>query len=409
MQDDKTAKGVADRRRPDRTARYRSARLIGRAAIVSGSMIAHTAAAQAPVFAIQTPPALATLDESLRSVAAVSTTDAWAVGGNITAHWIGASWAQVAIPSTKADLADVSAFAAGDVWAVGTLSHKDASPTALVLLWNGQSWATMPTPPVSQANVSFTTVVAIAANNVWVAGSVNFYNENLVEPIVENWNGTTWSVTPLPFPGAFIEKMAAVSATDIWVVGESVGGGTVQFLPFSAHWNGTQWSQVTVPALTYGGRLAGVVALSAKNVWAVGSSTLPPIYTNSLKTVSYNPVQNLIEHWNGKAWSINPSPNVGPIDVYQTNQLYAITALSATNLWAVGSFKLPDGSDRQLSLALHGNGTSWSVAPVPDVGLNNILFGATAVAPSTLWLVGAGNFPNLISGAGPLIASASGG
>jgi hypothetical protein len=212
----------------------------------------------------------------------------------------------------------------------------------------------------------------------------------------------------LPLPGAFIEKIAAVSATDIWVVGESVGGGTVQFLPFSAHWNGTQWSEVNVPSLPNGGRLGGVVALSAKNVWAVGSSTLPPIYTNSLKTVSYNPVQNLIEHWNGQAWSIMPSPNVGPTDVYQSNQLYAITALSPTDLWAVGSFKLPDGSDRQLSLALHGNGTSWAVAPVPDVGLNSILLGAASVAPSTLWVVGAGNFPNLISGAGPLIAGTSG-
>jgi hypothetical protein len=399
---------TADGRRSGRRTQGRSVRWMACAAIASAPMAWHSADAQTPVFTIQTPSALTTVDQSLRGAAAISATDAWVVGGNITAHWNGAGWTQVAIPNAKSVLADVSAFGTDNVWAVGAVTHKDASPTALVLLWNGQAWASVPTPRVTDADVSFTTVVAIAANNVWVAGSVNFYDENLVEPIVENWNGSAWSVTALPFPGAFIEKMAAVSASDIWVVGESVGGGTAQFLPFSAHWNGTQWSQVTVPSLNYGGRLGGVVALSSKNVWAVGSSTLPPIYTNSLKTVSFNPVQNLIEHWDGKAWAIMASPNVGPVDVYQSNQLYAITALSATDLWAVGSYKLPDGSDRQLSLALHGNGTSWNVAPVPDVGLNNILFGAAAVAPSTLWVVGAGNFPNLISGAGPLIAGTSG-
>lgn len=409
MKNGKAPKASAAGGPSDPRAAYRSGGWIARAAIASAWMVQHAPAAAAPVFTIQTPPALASLDGALRGVTAISAADAWVVGGKITAHWAGASWVQMAIPGKNSDLADVSAVATNDVWAVGNVTHTGASPTPLALLWNGQAWAAVPTAAVASANVSLTTVVAIAANNVWAAGSVNFYNENLVEPIVENWNGSSWTATALPFPGCFIEKIAAISSTDIWVVGESAGGSTVQFLPFAAHWNGTQWSAFKVPSLPNGGRLGGVAAVSSNDVWAVGSSTLPAIFTNNLKTVSYNPVQTLVEHWNGQAWSIKQSPNIGPVDVYQSNQLYAVTALSATDLWAVGSFKLPDGSGRQLALALHGDGTSWSVAPVPDVGLNNALAGATSVAPSTLWFVGNGRFPNLISGAGPLISATSGG
>ena len=44
--------------------------------------------------------------------------------------------------------------------------------------------------------------------------------------------------------------------------------------------------------------LSGVAAISTKNVWAVGT------YVNSNEVY-----QTLIEHWNGKAWSVVKSPN----------------------------------------------------------------------------------------------------
>src|SRR5438270_11754958 len=58
------------------------------------------------------------------------------------------------------------------------------------------------------------------------------------------------------------------------------------------------WSVVKSPNV---GQLSGVAAVSASNIWAVGS-----YYAGSVKAG-----QTLIEHWNGTSWSVVKSPNVG--------------------------------------------------------------------------------------------------
>src|SRR5262249_58628362 len=72
------------------------------------------------------------------------------------------------------------------------------------------------------------------------------------------------------------------------------------------HWNGRNWSVVTSPnASAQNNLLAGVTAISADDVWAVGDFQT----TSGAGTV----FQTLTEHWNGTAWSIVASPNgAGP-------------------------------------------------------------------------------------------------
>ncbi len=80
------------------------------------------------------------------------------------------------------------------------------------------------------------------------------------------------------------------------------------------------WSVVKSPNV--GSRinsLSGVAAVSASNIWAVGS------YSKG----------SLIEHWNGTSWSVVKSPNVGS----QFNYLSGVAAVSASNIWAVGDYK----------------------------------------------------------------------
>ena len=88
------------------------------------------------------------------------------------------------------------------------------------------------------------------------------------------------------------------------------------------HWNGTSWSVVKSPNVgsdSDGNVLSGVAAVSASNIWAVGS------YSKG----------SLIEHWNGTSWSVVKSPNVGS----QFNYLSGVAAVSASNIWAVGDYK----------------------------------------------------------------------
>src|SRR5262245_46520154 len=60
----------------------------------------------------------------------------------------------------------------------------------------------------------------------------------------------------------------------------------------------------------------GVAAIAPTDVWAVGS------HGDALT------VRHQIQHWNGAAWSISPSPALsGP------NELLAVDAISTSDVW----------------------------------------------------------------------------
>ncbi len=67
--------------------------------------------------------------------------------------------------------------------------------------------------------------------------------------------------------------------------------------------------------------LWAVAAVSANDVWAVGSDNN-----------SSNVFQTLTEQWNGKQWSVVKSPSPGSFN----NQLLGVAAVSANDVWAVG-------------------------------------------------------------------------
>ena len=108
--------------------------------------------------------------------------------------------------------------------------------------------------------------------------------------LIVHWNGTAWQVVPSPNPGGlsrenWLNGAAAVSAHDIWAVGSYDNGTTDRTL--IEHWNGTVWKVVPSPNL--GGPsneniLAGVVATSASNAWAVGKYSDGPAFQTLLST-----------------------------------------------------------------------------------------------------------------------------
>jgi hypothetical protein len=77
----------------------------------------------------------------IADVAAVAWNDVWAVGAGGALHRDGSRWSAVPTPGAGA-LTAVSAAASNDVWAIG----RSLSGRALMLHWDGTSWATV-TPP----------------------------------------------------------------------------------------------------------------------------------------------------------------------------------------------------------------------------------------------------------------------
>ena len=171
--------------------------------------------------------------------------------------------------------------------------------------------------------------------------------------------------------------VAAISATDVWAVGSSATSETAAPTTFTEHWNGTAWSIVKSPdasnAATLGGdQLTAVTAVSADDVWAVGYVGTTVLNYASTAQLSAAQVQTLIEHWNGTSWSIVDAPDVASRDgVEPWDVLTSVAAISTDDVWAVGVtewslVQSPSGALAAQPLVEHWNGTYWSIVTVPD-------------------------------------------
>ncbi|MFL5734345.1 MAG: plastocyanin/azurin family copper-binding protein, partial [Chloroflexia bacterium] len=252
----------------------------------------------------------------------------------------------------------------GSVTVVGGCSPKPTVTPGCTL-----DWAIVSSPDVGSDDNHLLDIAAVATNDIWAVGY--YYNGFASQTLVEHWNGTSWTVVPSPNVGngtTVLHGVTAVSANDVWAVGYT-GTQTV-----TEHWNGTQWSIVGSPNVGTGANgLNGVAVVAANDIWAVGH------YFQG----SSNAYRTLIEHWNGGGWSVVSSPNVGT----DSNFLWGgVAPVSASDIWAVGSYG-PVGS--RSTLALHWNGTTWSVVPTPNAGTTESwLNGVAALAPNDVWAVG---------------------
>jgi hypothetical protein len=91
--------------------------------------------------------------------------------------------------------------------------------------------------------------------------------------------------------------------------------------------------------------------------------------------------QTLIQRWDGNSWAIVNSPNTGTY-----NTLYGVTCISSSDCWAVGFYN----TSQWQTLTQHWDGTSWTVVSSPNAGAlqTNILLGVTCASTSDCWAVG---------------------
>jgi hypothetical protein len=363
-------------------------------ALLTLALASATAASAAPGWTVVPSVDPSAGENVLNGVAVRSSTDAWAVGNftgpdpdddglnMLTEHWNGTAWSQVptpAVPHLDESLLAVGASSASDAWAVGFEKGVGAAGRfPLAAHWNGSSWTIVPTPTQTGGSKStLNGVVDLSPTNAWAVG-----RSRSATALVEHWNGTAWSIVPVPTPaGAATSQLAAISAlspTNIWAVGSVVNivNTAVQNRTLVEHWNGSAWSIVPARNATTSNLLTGVTAVAANDVWAVGYT----ITTDG----SNQPDRTLIEHWNGTSWSIVASPTVASNDT-----LTGVAARSATDIWAVGFRQDPSGAipiDR--TLTEHWNGSAWSVVASPNVGSNDNLLNAVAAVPGDVWAVG---------------------
>jgi len=331
----------------------------------------------------------------LKGVAAVSATNAYAVGltrssksgsvyKGLIEHFNGSTW--TVTPSASVAAADtvylngVSATSASNVFAVG----KDYSPTtekskSLIEHFNGTEWTRVASPTEEPPNATLNGVSADSTTDAWAVGESNSPNphEGGTVTLIEHFNGTKWSVVEgaPEYPSSQFNRLGAVDAiapNDVWVTG--VTGKHHQ--PVIEHFNGSSWSVVeqAAPAST----LSSISGSSANDVWIVGFAGETPFS----------------EHFNGSEVVEVPVPAVAaPSGVATASELNGVVDLGPANVWAVG--RVQTEGEPNTPLIEHFNGSSWSIVQSPTVASTASLASVSGVAEGPVFAVGVqGEEPN---------------
>ncbi len=332
-------------------------------------------------------PNVGTGSNFLYSIAAISASNVWAVGeygnGNgsstLVEHWNGKQWSVVASPdvngATENTLAGVTAIAANNIWAVGSSTTANFVQRTLIEHWDGKRWSIVASPDVTALGNGLTAVSAVSARDIWAVG--NSSGANGYQPLIEHWNGKRWSIVASSGVGT-LNGVVALARNNVWAVGARASTNNIQTL--IEHWNGSSWSVVASagPGLA-SNTLSAVAAISANNVWAVGDSS------NSVGP--HAPYSPLIEHWNGKAWSVVTSPIQGTSD-----HIGGLAAVSASNIWVVGDYTsdIDPAFGTYLTLIEHWDGTTWSLVNIPSPGsiASDLVSAAAVPKTSKVWAAG---------------------
>ena len=236
-------------------------------------------------------------------------------------------------------------------------------------------WAVVKSADGPSNNSQLYAVSASSTNNVWAVGGYQSANDGPFQTLTERWDGSAWSFVPSTNDGAedTLYGVAVISPTDVWAVGYFMAQLTSPESALIEHWNGKKWSVVPSPVPGQLSELFAVTAVSTNDVWAAGF-----YYNNAGNS------QGLIEHWDGKKWKIVPSPDPGLTD----NQLHAFAVISSKAIWVVGVQSSDAGNSYQ-TLIERWDGTQWSVVPSPSPGSPyNDLQGVTAISATDAWTVG---------------------
>ena len=135
-------------------------------------------------------------------------------------HWDGASWSKVAVPSPPSGgaLGGLTADPSGGLWASG-VAYQPTTPSEqpLVLHESGGTWTAVAPPPLSGGGF-LDAVASVSATDVWAGGTQG----PSIDPLLEHWNGSGWSLVSLPSSEIEIGADAALPDGHVWVSGSSL-------------------------------------------------------------------------------------------------------------------------------------------------------------------------------------------
>ena len=273
--------------------------------------------------------------------------------------------------------------------AVGSLSDTSQTTITLAEQWDGMTWSVQTTanPAVTPGTEASLGAVSCAAPTACMAVGGGLYG---IPSLVEWWNGANWNIQSTPVGDAKLDAVSCVSDTSCTAVGGDSGGGIGQ--PLVEHWDGTGWTVEPTSPFTgfapplpgFGASLTGVSCTSDTACTAVGS-----VLEN---TDGLSLPQALVERWDGTSWSIQNTPTPPGAQGYELN---AVSCTSATDCTAIGQSYGPNAAPP--TLAEHWDGSAWTIEPTP--GGQTLLTNVSCTAASACAAIAAPNIIKVWDGA----------
>jgi hypothetical protein len=203
--------------------------------------------------------------------------------------WNGASWSIVSSPDDGSGynaLWGVSCPTSTDCEAVGL----DAGGTLIESL-TGTTWSIVSSPNALGAQDALVSVTCTNASSCVAAGDY-FNGSDIDQTLVESWNGTAWSVVPSPSEQASNNALASVACatpTNCEAVGYYENGAVAQ-QTLVENWNGSTWSLVLSPNEgTNAANVLSGVAEAGTNWVASGANNASASYQTLVETTFPTP------------------------------------------------------------------------------------------------------------------------
>jgi hypothetical protein len=311
------------------------------------------------------------------------------------------------VPEATTTLLGVAAVTATQAWAVGGIGEPDAPTDVAIQRWDGDEWTIEDAPSPGGFINELRAVDASGPNDVWAVGrtSSGFGDE----PLVLHHDGEAWSEFDLPDEvDGVLNDVAAISPTDVWVVGFVGDPAASLERALVLHWDGVAWAEVEVRRAIGGGKaaLTGIGWVSPTDIWVVG----------------YHHFRPLVLRFDGAAWSRSETEIRGDlfaVEPFATGEVWGIgtpiqrfdgeawteanvvrsdglelvdgAAVGGRDVWAVGTRSNEDDPATRIAVYRY-SGRRWLPVDGPPVGGSDALTAVDALPDGTVLAVGTKDF-----------------
>lgn len=251
-----------------------------------------------------------------------------------------------------------------DIWIAGTGNG---------LRFDGRAWSVFQSPLLRT-----TGIWAASPGDIWMVGSLP--PRQAPRNGIAHGDGQTFQIAYDTDESSFFQAVWGSGPTDVWAVGL---GGNV------AHFDGQRWTKQNIATNTFtvgGTTIDGsgpddVWVGDTQGVYRFDGTTWTQVPEFAFQLVFAVAVQarndvwvsattggtNTLYHYDGTSWTATHSRS------NDAGLIIDIDARASDDAWAVGTRSAEDVQNGLAGVLLHWDGTSWTAAPEPPVGVRAVL------------------------------------